>query len=590
MSSGKIIEINLGKDGTELRSQSENSLSDKKAEDVSLAPIKELKSKAIQTARNMEELDLPDDIVVLTPEKLKGVSLVEYGKSIIVMQSLEERRSYVVAQPKYFDERRVLIFRLRKLLETSVGTQPVVFYGDRMLIQSLARTYDLNGQDGEDEEPRSEEISEFMEIVRDAVKRSTSDIHICARDTGCQILYRTKGTLIRSGRTMTLNRAKDLVRAVYNTKPDKGSNTGSVITFERQQRAAIPCVIPINGKQENVKLRFEITPAIGGFDAVMRILRQSSETFRRGESLQADLEKLGYLPDQAHMIGLAARKTIGGIVLSGQTGSGKTTTLYSMMAHIAHRGRKCYSVEDPVEGRLFGVTQIQIQVNEDMDADEATSALVKSLMRLDPDVALVSEIRGVETASAFKQLIQTGHQSLTTVHANSALGIFERLSSPEIGISKEVLAAPDFLSILVYQKLLRRLCDACKIPLLGTNEDPGLVQRVHRFVDPAKVYVRHEEGCDVCRASSPIPGIADLTVCAEVVIPNQELLALLQEGKQFDAYRLLRGQRKPFDHPDSHGKSVMDVAIYKMSQGWIDPKELEHELEPLDLYWERNKS
>jgi general secretion pathway protein E len=434
----------------------------------------------------------------------------------------------------------------------------------------------------------SSALKEFMDVVRDAAERGSSDIHFCAREEGSAILYRVEGQIARSGQPISYKRSQDLIRAVYNSMPDKGSNSGSLITFETQQRAAIPCTVTIKDKVESLKLRFQITPALSGFDAVMRILWQSGVNFRKGKSLKDDLLRLGYLEDQAHRISLAAMKTAGGIVLAGVTGSGKTTTLYSMLGHIAIKDKKTYSVEDPIEGKLFNVTQIQVNTTEDMNADEAISEIVKSLLRLDPDVTMVSEIRGLETGSAFKQLIQTGHQTLSTVHASSAMDIYERLASSEIGVPRHVLSSPDFLSLLIYQKLLRKLCEHCKIPLRDAGLSEEKLRTYDKIGDISKMYVTNSKGCPHCQHNA-VKGVSGRTVCAEVILPAHKLLNLLQNQHGLEAFQHLRAKKTALDDRNSKGKLAIEVAMYKMTQGLVDPREVEQEFEPLELYLELNE-
>jgi general secretion pathway protein E len=435
----------------------------------------------------------------------------------------------------------------------------------------------------------SEVLSEFQDIVRMAAVRGASDIHICGRrSTATRVLFRLQGAMVDSGLPLSFARATEMIRAAYNNTADKGSNTGSLVTFERAQRAAMPATVQVNGATIKLKLRFEVTPVLDGFDAVMRLLWQSGGLLKAGESIEADLLGLGYLPDQVTMISRASRRTIGGLIFAGQTGSGKTTTLYKILGHIAVPGKKTYSVEDPIEGKLGNASQIQVNIAEDTNMDKAISDIVKSILRLDPDIVMVSEIRGSETGSAFKQLIQTGHQVLSTVHCSSALGIYERLASSEINVPRDVLAGPEFLSLLVYQKLVRRLCDHCKVPLLSlpSSESAAMRSALGQLMPLEQVCTTNADGCEHCRGTGAVPGVAGRTVCAEVVFPTPALLKHLVEGRPDRAHDALRRKRTRLDHPSSIGKSAMEVALHKVSQGLVDPLEVEGEFMPLELYIE----
>ena len=216
----------------------------------------------------------------------------------------------------------------------------------------------------------------FEDIVREGVMRGASDIHISGKEGDSKIKYRIEGHMVTSDRPILFEESKVMVRAVYNTLPDKGSNSGSMITFETQQRAAIPMSIAIDGKHEPIKLRFQISPKKGGYHATMRVLFENAKRFAGGESLFADLVRLGFLEDQAKRIELATRKTNSGIATAGVTGSGKTVTLYTMLSHMATPDKMTYSVEDPIEGALSGVEQIQVNTTADVDADKAVSEIV----------------------------------------------------------------------------------------------------------------------------------------------------------------------------------------------------------------------
>ena len=209
----------------------------------------------------------------------------------------------------------------------------------------------------------------------------------------------------------------------------------------------------------------------------------------------------------------------------------------------------------------------------------------KALLRMDPDIALISEIRGRETASGFQELVQTGHQSLTTIHANNGLDIFERMASEQIGIPRHILASPGFFSLLMYQRLLRQLCDHCKIPLLKSGASEKKIALISRLgIDPAGVYVTNYKGCEHCK-SNPVPGVARRSVCSEIVIPDFHLMKLLEEKDSLGAFKYWRRSRAALSSPDTNGKTSYEVAIYKMAQGLMDPSEVES-IEPFELYLE----
>lgn len=436
----------------------------------------------------------------------------------------------------------------------------------------------------------SDALKRFDDIVQRAVDRGASDIHLCARKEGSAVLFRVEGVIEKQeDLKIAFHEMTAIIQAAYNTQSEKGANSGSLLTLTAMQRTSITRMVDVKdslGKDTttSIKLRFQTLPAInGGIDAVMRILWESGNVLTtKSDSIEDDLLKLGYTHDQAKIMSLVSRKTDGGIIFSGMVGSGKTTTLYSLLQHIAKKERKVYSIEDPVEIRQYNITQTQVETTHEKTADEATAEIVKALLRLDPDVAMVSEIRGSETASAFEQLIQTGHLSLSTVHCNSALNVYQRLSEAEIGISRDVLTTPGFLLLIVYQKLVRKLCPHCKIPASKFYRKERL-EVFSQLVPTEKIHAWNRSGCKHCE-NNPVKGVSGRTVVAEMVLPNDELLCLIREGKSIEARALWRQNRTGLDHPSTQGKEAIEVALYKMAMGEVAPEEIEDNFEPLELY------
>ena len=438
----------------------------------------------------------------------------------------------------------------------------------------------------------SHTLQEFKEVVKKAVAVDASDIHFRGDTKRPRIDFRILGEVQNSGFSYSYDRLKKLANAAYGTQSEKGSNSGSVLTFETQQRAAFPLDLEIDGKTQSFKLRFELTSCQSGFHAAMRILWMSGVKAQKGDSLESDLLARGYLPDQARNMALVGYKNGGSIVLAGQTGSGKTQTLYCMMRHIAVPEKIAIAVEDPVEGDLEGVTQIQVASEEGKSVDHAIKQIIKSILRLDPDIALISELRGEESAGGFQQLLQSGHKSLTTVHADSPIGIYERLASDQFKLDRGFLSTPDNLSICVFQNLVQRVCPHCAQTHVEAGISPDYMRMLERTTgcsDLSRIRFRNRNGCSECAAVSPLPGIAGREVAASVLLPDDDLLLLLREKKVLEAFRELRSRRNKLWEPDTLGKSAMEVATFKMLQGNVDPREVETIFESYELYESKQK-
>lgn len=438
----------------------------------------------------------------------------------------------------------------------------------------------------------SETLREFKEIVKGAVLKDASDIHVRGDQKRPRIDLRVLGEITRTENEYSYERLKKLCLAAFGTQSEKGSNKGSVLTFEAQQRAAFPVELEINTRTQLFKLRFELTPCQSGFHAAMRILWMSGEKARKGASLEQDLLDRGYLPDQARNLALVGYKNGGSIILSGQTGSGKTQTLYCIMRHIATVEKIAIAIEDPVEGDLEGVTQIQVATKENQSTDAAITDIIKSILRLDPDIALVSELRGKESAGGFQQLLQSGHKSLTTVHADSPIGIYERLASDQFQLDRGFLSTPDNLSICVFQNLVQTLCPHCAM----THSQAGISASYMRTMekstgtsDLSLVRFRNPAGCPECQKISPLPGVSGRTVAASMLIPDDDILLLLREKKTLEAFREFRSRRTHLYEADTTGKSAMETATYKALNGIVDPREVEATFEAYELYAAKNR-
>ncbi len=204
-------------------------------------------------------------------------------------------------------------------------------------------------------------------------------------------------------------------------------------------------------------LRVATTPSLHGEAMVIRLLNR--------EEVPLDLARIGLsAPPLAALRALLARPN-GMILVTGPTGSGKTTTLYAALASLNRPGRKLVSIEDPIEYRLDGVTQIQVQPSIGLDF----ARVLRSVLRHDPDIALIGEVRDRETAEIAMQAALTGHLVLSTLHTNGAAATIGRLL--EMGVADHLMAAT--LRGVLAQRLVRRLCLACRVPAPETAWPAG---------------------------------------------------------------------------------------------------------------------
>ncbi len=198
--------------------------------------------------------------------------------------------------------------------------------------------------------------------------------------------------------------------------------------------------------KKDIEIRVSIIPSEFGETIVMRLLDP--------ESIRVDLPQLGLRPDDLAIVGRILKEPNGLVLNTGPTGSGKTTTLYAFLRHMNSPEIKIITIEDPIEYRIEGIEQTQTNT----EVGYTFAGGLRSIMRQDPDVILVGEIRDAETADIALQASLTGHMVLSTLHTNDAIGAVPRL----LNLNAKPQTVGPALSLVIAQRLVRKLCPACK--------------------------------------------------------------------------------------------------------------------------------
>jgi general secretion pathway protein E len=272
-------------------------------------------------------------------------------------------------------------------------------------------------------------------------------------------------------------------------------------------------------KERQIDVRVSTLPGIHGESVVMRVLDGREEGL--------SLEELGMPPDTLAAFDRLIRKPHGIVLVSGPTGSGKTTTLYAALARIRTGQEKIVTVEDPVEYHMDGVTQVQ--VNPAAGVTFATA--LRSILRQDPDIILIGEMRDGETAEIAVHAALTGHLVFSTVHTNDAATGITRLLD---------LGVPDFLVAstvrgILAQRLVRRLCEGCREERTTSPALPGLD-------DAGETGARRGRGCDRCRGT----GYHGRIGIFELLVPDEKIRAEILSHRGSESVRdlaLARGMR-----------------------------------------------
>lgn len=302
-------------------------------------------------------------------------------------------------------------------------------------------------------------LASFIEyILFSAVHLRASDIHIEPQEESVVVRLRIDGLMNEVGiiplaySHMLSSRLKLLARMKLNAdKPQDGR-------------------FSVRLTDTQIEVRASSVPSQYGETLVMRVLDP--------KALQTDIGSLGLREDDFAIVMRELSIPNGMILNTGPTGSGKTTTLYSFLKKVARPERKVVTIEDPIEYALAGIEQTQI--DEDKGYSFATG--LRAIVRQDPDIILVGEIRDAETAAIAMQAALTGHQVFSTVHANDAAGAIPRLL--DMGIQKETVGPA--INLIMGQRLVRRLCDKCKKPAAVDHE---LGEKIMKYIAllPARV-------------------------------------------------------------------------------------------------------
>lgn len=285
----------------------------------------------------------------------------------------------------------------------------------------------------------TKEADLFKLIAQQAYALGSSDIHIEPSQSGIRLRFRVDGVL-HSVATLPVDRY-DLLLANLQMQSGIKWNAGYAQTGSMSES-----LFDKDGKPISVNMRVETIPTSVGSDIVVRIFNMSIHYL--------NLENLGLSDDQRHHIDDLVIHPHGMLLMVGPTGSGKSSTLYAVINQLNKGDVKIVTLEDPIEYHLDGITQIPV----DSEHNENFNDKLKSVLREDPDIIMIGEIRDADTAKTALQASLTGHLVLSTFHANSAAGAISRLMDM---IGQNPLLASS-IRLVMAQRLLRRLCEHCK--------------------------------------------------------------------------------------------------------------------------------
>lgn len=463
--------------------------------------------------------ELHRDILKLIPEHVArqyrsiAFDMDEDGVVFIAMEDPDDIQAINFLQKQ-------LVKPIRIHIATASAIQAALdLYGGSNVSTELAKVIAVEDKDDVDEEVDEKDVAEDSPIAQTVnliidygVKAGASDIHIEPRENYVLVRYRVDGILREANKLprKVLGALVSRIKILANLKID-------------EHRAPQDGRFKIDINSHIYALRVSTLPIVDGEKVVMRILDESSKP--------ATLEELGYWGESLKRVQHAIVQPHGMILVTGPTGSGKSTSLFSVLSMLNKPGVNISTVEDPVEYRVFGANQTQVNPVAGM----TFSSGLRALLRQDPNIIMVGEIRDGETADLGVQAALTGHLVFSTLHTNNAATCLPRLL--DMGIEPFLIAST--VRAVIGQRLVRRLCPDCRedyVPEDGILEqifkifhlkDEGVMKQIHDLEvealaagigakNPSKVNKRstaelgssdksilklwkaHDDGCDNC--------------------------------------------------------------------------------------------
>jgi general secretion pathway protein E len=343
-------------------------------------------------------------------------------------------------------------------------------------------------------------------LIARAIERRASDIHVEPFRNRLIVRYRIDGVLHEAAEPPIRLRAAVVSRIKIMARMNIA-----------ERRLPQDGRIRFTSRGRDLDLRISTIPTLYGESVAMRILDRTS--------LVDKFSTLGFREDAEQLLVEALRRPQGILLVTGPTGSGKTTTLYTGLLQLNEPGRKLFTVEDPIEYELEGVNQVQVKSQIGL----TFAHVLRSILRQDPDIVMIGEIRDLETAEVAAQASLTGHLVLSTLHTNDAVSSVTRLL--DMGVADYLVTST--VNGVLAQRLVRRLCEHCRTPYRAL---PEMIQQMGVAVDGLgdNITLYQPQGCDACHGT----GFHGRTVITEVLIMTDDLRRLVL--KRADARELQR--------------------------------------------------
>lgn len=451
-----------------------------------------------------------------TAKKHRTVFFKETQKTIIVTTDDPTQKKLKSTVKKYLPKKRIEVaYSLPEDIDTVL-----LFYREE-LDKRLKKVF----EQGERAAPNI-----IDEIVKDALASRASDIHFEPKPTTVGIRFRIDGIMQKRGSIPKeyyeniLNLVK--IRAHLRTDEHYSAQDGS-IRHKSDDRI--------------IDMRVSVVPTLDGEKIVVRLLSKYIRSFA--------LKDIGLAKEDQDKLRKASDSPFGMVLVTGPTGSGKTTTLYSLIKNLNTSEVNISTIEDPVEYKIPGVNHIQVNPKTDLTFAKG----LRSIIRQDPDIILVGEVRDEETAEISVNAALTGHLLFSTFHSNNASTAIPRLL--EMGTEPFLLAST--MELIIAQRLVRTICDKCRYSYTKTISElkEYIPEPKKYFKNKKKVTLYHGEGCDNCKQT----GYKGRTAIFEIIEVDKEMEELIVNNPSSgEVWKLAK---------EKGARSMFEDGIKKVSKG-----------------------
>jgi type II secretory ATPase GspE/PulE/Tfp pilus assembly ATPase PilB-like protein len=435
----------------------------------------------------------------------------------------------------------------------------------------------------------SRAIALFRDIIEAGHGYGATDVHWESRDyqSDAELRFRVDGDLY-TYRRMPRATVLRALSAAYQDLVQRNTNSGNAFQPSAPQSAMIPLAL----STDTLNVRWQSAPQVSGFDVALRLLDGNFRDYsvRMPHTMGLEASQLEIVDSLGHASG-------GAVLLSGETGSAKSTLLRALAYMVDGRElMKQYAVSMPSEYPMPWLSDQSVPRGLDETEEDfrrKVASIIRTLMRMDPDDLTVAEILDSVVAGLVVELALTGHPVRTTIHADSIIGVFMRLLGDRLQMTADEVASEKFVNAVGNQKLIPMLCPQCKIPAADMMAPAQFdLLRTKFGLDTSKMACRNDDGCEHCRKKGLFArdgkvaaGTKGQTLVMELYRPMPEFLDRIAVRDWRGAEEVWRRERKSdFNSADMTGKTIYEHAIYKASQGLIDPRFIDRSMKPFQVY------